>query len=82
MVATNRPNSIDPALQWFSQFDHEVNIGIPDLTGHLEILHIHKKNMKLADDVDLKQVQMLSFISFLILVWRNSFVDSAATWLH
>ncbi|KLO05487.1 AAA ATPase, partial [Schizopora paradoxa] len=38
MAATNRPNSIDPALRRFGRFDHEVDIGIPDPTGRLEIL--------------------------------------------
>ncbi|KAK6984263.1 transitional endoplasmic reticulum ATPase TER94 [Favolaschia claudopus] len=56
MAATNRPNSIDPALRRFGRFDHEVDIGIPDPAGRLEILRIHTKNMKLAEDVDLKQV--------------------------
>ncbi|KAF7473894.1 Hypothetical predicted protein [Marmota monax] len=56
MAATNRPNSIDPALRRFGRFDREVDIGIPDATGRLEILQIRTKNMKLADDVDLEQV--------------------------
>ena len=38
------------------RFDREVDIGIPDATGRLEILRIHTKNMKLSDDVDLEQV--------------------------
>lgn len=56
MGATNRPNSIDAALRRFGRFDREVDIGIPDATGRLEILRIHTKNMKLADDVDLEQI--------------------------
>merc|ERR1711935_171012 len=56
MGASNRPNSIDPALRRFGRFDREVDIGIPDTTGRLEILRIHTKNMKLTDDVDLEQV--------------------------
>ena len=56
MGATNRPNSIDPALRRFGRFDREVDIGIPDAVGRLEILRIHTKNMKLSDDVDLVQV--------------------------
>ena len=56
MAATNRPNSIDPALRRFGRFDREVDIGIPDAIGRLEILRIHTKNMKLADDVDLERV--------------------------
>merc|ERR1711913_208809 len=56
MAATNRPNSIDPALRRFGRFDREVDIGIPDAVGRLEILRIHTKNMKLADDLDMEQV--------------------------
>ena len=56
MGATNRPNSIDPALRRFGRFDREIDIGVPDPTGRLEILRIHTKNMKLGDDVDLEQI--------------------------
>ena len=58
MAATNRPNSIDAALRRFGRFDREVDIGIPDAVGRLEILRIHTKNMKLGEDVDLEQVQV------------------------
>ena len=56
MAATNRPNSIDPALRRFGRFDREVDIGIPDAVGRLEILRIHTKNMRLADDLNLESV--------------------------
>jgi transitional endoplasmic reticulum ATPase len=56
MAATNRPNSIDPALRRFGRFDREVDIGVPDATGRLEILRIHTKNMKMSDDVDLEKI--------------------------
>ena len=56
MAATNRPNSIDPALRRFGRFDREVDIGVPDEIGRLEILRIHTKNMKLSEDVDLEDV--------------------------
>ncbi|KAK9506255.1 hypothetical protein O3M35_008224 [Rhynocoris fuscipes] len=56
MAATNRPNSIDPALRRFGRFDREIDIGIPDVTGRLEILRIHTKNMKLLQDVDLERI--------------------------
>lgn len=49
--ATNRPNSLDPALRRFGRFDREIDIGVPDEVGRLEILRIHTKNMKLSDDV-------------------------------
>ena len=42
------------------RFDREIDIGIPDATGRLEILRIHTKNMKLGDDVDLEQVSEFS----------------------
>ena len=48
MGATNRPNSIDAALRRFGRFDREVDIGIPDAIGRLEILRIHSKDMKLG----------------------------------
>jgi len=54
--ATNRPNTIDPALRRAGRFDREIDIGVPDQAGRLEILRIHTKNMKLAPDVDLENV--------------------------
>ncbi|KAF0984852.1 hypothetical protein FDP41_000751 [Naegleria fowleri] len=56
MAATNRPNSIDEALRRFGRFDREIDIGVPDEIGRLEVLRIHTKNMKLDDDVDLEAV--------------------------
>uniref|UniRef100_A0A7S2ZIM7 Vesicle-fusing ATPase n=1 Tax=Rhodosorus marinus TaxID=101924 RepID=A0A7S2ZIM7_9RHOD len=56
IAATNRPNSIDPALRRFGRFDREIDIGVPDDNGRLEILRIHTKNMKLDPDVDLEKV--------------------------
>ena len=56
IAATNRPNSIDPALRRFGRFDRELDIGVPDEVGRMEILRIHTKNMKLAEDVDLSEV--------------------------
>jgi len=50
--ATNRPNTIDPALRRFGRFDREIDIGVPDENGRLEIFRIHTRNMKLDDDVD------------------------------
>ena len=52
--ATNRPNSIDEALRRPGRFDREIEIGIPDRDGRLEILQIHTRGMPLAEDVDLK----------------------------
>lgn len=56
IAATNRPNSIDPALRRFGRFDREIDIGIPDPSGRLDVLRIHTKNMKLAPGVDLEQI--------------------------
>jgi len=56
IAATNRANSIDPALRRFGRFDREIEIGIPDMLGRMEILRIHTRNMKLADDVDLEVI--------------------------
>jgi transitional endoplasmic reticulum ATPase len=50
--ATNRPNVIDPALRRCGRFDREIDIGVPDENGRLEVLNIHTKKMKLAPDVD------------------------------
>merc|ERR1712217_511044 len=54
--ATNRPNSIDAALRRFGRFDRELDIGVPDDNGRLEILRIHTKNMKLGTDVKLEEI--------------------------
>ena len=56
IAATNRPNSIDPALRRFGRFDREIDIGVPDEIGRMEILRIHTKNMKLSPDVDLTDI--------------------------
>lgn len=56
LAATNRPNSIDPALRRFGRFDREIQIGVPDELGRLEILSIHTKDITLADDVDLHAI--------------------------
>lgn len=54
--ATNRPNALDPALRRAGRFDREIDIGVPDEVGRMEILRIHTKNMKLSEDVDLSAV--------------------------
>merc|ERR1719203_2604335 len=54
--ATNRVNTIDPALRRFGRFDREIEMGVPDETGRLEILAIHTRNMKLGDEIDLESV--------------------------
>jgi transitional endoplasmic reticulum ATPase len=56
IAATNRPNTIDSALRRFGRFDREIDIGVPDEIGRLEILQIHTRKMKLDEDVDLEKV--------------------------
>lgn len=56
IAATNRPNSLDPALRRFGRFDREIDIGVPDEVGRMEILRIHTRNMKLSEDVDLSEI--------------------------
>merc|ERR1719247_1127022 len=60
IACTNRPNSIDPALRRFGRFDREIDIGVPDETGRLQILSIHTRKMKLDEDVDLEKVAKLT----------------------
>jgi len=51
--ATNRPESIDPALRRPGRFDTEIEIGVPNAEGRLEILLIHTRGMPLAQDIDI-----------------------------
>ena len=54
--ATNRPESVDPALRRPGRFDREFEISVPNEDGRLEILLIHTRGMPVADDVDLKDL--------------------------
>jgi transitional endoplasmic reticulum ATPase len=51
--ATNREEAIDPALRRPGRFDREIEIGVPDRSGRVEILQIHMRNMPIAEDVSL-----------------------------
>ncbi|WP_303247937.1 CDC48 family AAA ATPase [uncultured Methanobrevibacter sp.] len=53
--ATNRPDSIDPALRRPGRFDREIEIGVPDQEERLEILEIHTRSMPLSEDVNLEE---------------------------
>ncbi|RKD94670.1 CDC48 family AAA ATPase [Halopiger aswanensis] len=53
IAATNRVDSVDPALRRPGRFDREIEIGVPDETGREEILQIHTRGMPLSDDVNL-----------------------------
>ncbi|MFQ5831478.1 MAG: CDC48 family AAA ATPase [Candidatus Thorarchaeota archaeon] len=52
--ATNRINALDPALRRPGRFDREIEIGVPDETGRLEVLHIHSRGMPLTSEGDNK----------------------------
>ena len=54
--ASNRPDSVDPALRRPGRFDREMEISVPNSDGRLEILHIHTRGMPLSDDIDLKNL--------------------------
>ena len=56
IAATNRPDSIDPALRRPGRFDREVEIGIPDDDGRFDILSIHTRGMPINKKVNLKQI--------------------------
>ena len=54
--ATNRPDSVDPALRRPGRFDREVEISVPNADGRLEILQIHTRGMPLGKDIELKNL--------------------------
>ncbi len=56
IAATNIPNSLDPALRRPGRFDREIEIGVPGVSGRLNILKIHTRNMPLDKDVDLQKL--------------------------
>jgi transitional endoplasmic reticulum ATPase len=58
--ATNRVNAIDPALRRPGRFDREIEIGVPDRNGRLEVLQIHTRGMPIAKDVNLEKLADIS----------------------
>ncbi len=54
--ATNRPESVDPALRRPGRFDRELEVGVPNVDGRIEILQIHTRGMPLSDDINLKKL--------------------------
>ncbi len=58
--ATNRPNSIDPALRRPGRFDREIEIGVPDRNARKEVLQIHTRSMPIAEDVNLDELANIS----------------------
>ncbi len=55
IAATNIPDAIDPALRRGGRFDREIEIGIPDKKGRMEIFQVHTRGVPLADDVDIEK---------------------------
>ena len=60
LAATNRPDALDPALTRPGRFDRRVPVELPDLKGREEILKVHAKKIKLADDVVFKIIAMMA----------------------
>ena len=60
LAATNRPESLDPALTRPGRFDRRVPVDLPDLKGREEILKVHAKKVKLAENVDFNTVARMA----------------------
>ncbi len=60
LAATNRPESLDPALTRPGRFDRRVPVELPDLKGREQILKVHAKKIKLADDVDFEKIARMA----------------------
>ena len=60
LAATNRPEALDPALTRPGRFDRRVPVELPDLKGREEILKVHAKKVKIADDVDYSKIARMA----------------------
>jgi cell division protease FtsH len=60
LAATNRPDSLDPALTRPGRFDRRVPVELPDLKGREEILKVHAKKIKIADNVDFGKIARMA----------------------
>lgn len=60
LAATNRPDALDPALTRPGRFDRRVPVELPDLKGREEILKVHAKKIKIADDVNFKIIARMA----------------------
>ena len=60
LAATNRPESLDPALTRPGRFDHRVPVELPDLKGREAILQVHAKKIKVAEDVDFNKIARMA----------------------
>ena len=60
LAATNRPESLDPALTRPGRFDRRVPVELPDLDGREAILRVHARKIKVSDNVDFKQIARMA----------------------
>ena len=60
LAATNQPDALDPALTRPGRFDRRVPVALPDLKGREEILKVHAKKIKLADNVDFNKIARMA----------------------
>ena len=60
LAATNRPDSLDPALTRPGRFDRRVPVELPDLKGREEILKVHAKRIKVGDNVDFNKIARMA----------------------
>jgi cell division protease FtsH len=60
MAATNRPETLDPALLRAGRFDRQITVSAPDLAGRLQILRIHSRNTRLAPDFNLERAARIT----------------------
>ena len=60
LAATNRPDSLDPALLRPGRFDRRIPVELPDLQGREEILKLHAKNIKISDNVDFNVIARMA----------------------
>ena len=60
LAATNRPDSLDPALLRPGRFDRRIPVELPDMAGRADILRVHAKKIKIADNVDFNEIAKMT----------------------
>lgn len=60
LAATNRPDSLDPALLRPGRFDRRIPVELPDMAGRADILRVHAKKIKIADNVDFDEIAKMT----------------------
>ena len=64
LAATNRPDSLDPALLRPGRFDRRIPVELPDLKGREEILKVHAKKVRLGDDIDFNAIERAASVAY------------------